>query len=128
MPLELDEVPFAWMDRALSKYRGVERPDAWVDDARPLISACQDVEGLWVGVWHPNLTAPLGFPGAPAAFARLAQEISAADPYVASLDAIVAWRRARRGIRARQVAPDGRVELAGDTGRAAGRMRLEVPT
>ena len=31
--LPLDEVPFTWMDRALSKYRGIERPDAWIDDA-----------------------------------------------------------------------------------------------
>src|SRR5437667_11012688 len=28
--------PFAWMDRALSKYRGVERPGAWAEDALAL--------------------------------------------------------------------------------------------
>src|SRR5256885_8202858 len=49
-----------WMDRALSKYRGVEDPERWVAAGLALARACRDVEGLWVGVWHPNLTAPLG--------------------------------------------------------------------
>jgi hypothetical protein len=108
----LDEVPFAWMDRALSKYRGVEDPEAWIDDALVLARSCREVEGLWVGVWHPNLTAALGFPGAPAAYERLLDALLAEHPFVGTLDAIVDWRAKRRGLRIARVAADGRCELS----------------
>ena len=109
----LDEVPFAWMDRALSKYRDVEEPEAWIDDALALARGCRDVEGLWVGVWHPNLTAALGFPGAPAAYERLLDALLADRPFVGTLDEIVDWRARRRALRVERVAEDGRCELSG---------------
>jgi hypothetical protein len=108
----LDEVPLVWMDRALSKYRGIEDPNAWVDDALELATAARAVEGLWVGLWHCNLTPPLGYPDAPAAYARLLAEVMRESPYVATLERLVAWRRARRAIRATAVAPDGRCSLS----------------
>jgi hypothetical protein len=109
----LDEVPLVWMDRAQSKYAGVEDPDAWVNDALTLATTSREVEGLWVGLWHPNLTAALGYPDAPAAYERLTREVLAANPppFVAPLGELVAWRAARRQARARTVAPDGRVDL-----------------
>jgi hypothetical protein len=105
------EAPFAWMDRALSKYRGVEDPDAWAADALELAHRCRDVEGLWVGVWHPNLVDALGFPGAPPAYERLLDAILADRPFAATLDTLVAWRVARRALRFTRVAEDGRGEL-----------------
>jgi hypothetical protein len=123
-PLPLDAAPVTWMDRALSKYRNVEEPGAWVADALALASACRAVEGLWVGVWHTNLVPALGYPGAPEAFATLAQGLAAAGAYLGSLDELVAWRRRRRAVRVRAVAPDGRVELAGPAGAA---VALETP-
>jgi hypothetical protein len=108
----LDEVPFAWMDRALSKYRGIEDPEAWIDDALALARGCRDVEGLWVGVWHPNLTDALGFPGAPAAYERLLDALLADRPFVGTLDEIVDWRVRRRALRVARVAEDGRCELS----------------
>lgn len=109
----LAEVPFAWMDRALSKYRGVEDPGAWVADALELARACREVDGLWVGVWHPNLVPALGFPGAPAAYERLLDGLVAERPYLGTLDELVAWRDARAGLRIDRVAPDGRMDLVG---------------
>lgn len=108
----MDEVPFTWMDRALSKYRGVEEPEAWIDEAVALAQSCCDVEGLWVGIWHPNLTDALGFPGAPAAYRRLLDTLLADAPYVGTLDEIVAWRAERRALRIERLAEDGRYELA----------------
>ena len=108
----LDEVPLVWMDRALSKYRGIEDPNAWVDDALELAATARAVQGLWVGLWHCNLTPPLGYPDAPAAYRRLLAEIMRESPYVATLDRLVAWRRARRAVRATAVAPDGRCSLS----------------
>ncbi len=105
----LDEVPLHWMDRALSKYRGVENPDAWVDDALELAELCRKTEGLWVGLWHPNLTPALGFPGAPAAFERLARTVVAQDPFIAPAGQMATWRAARRLVRAERIAPDGSV-------------------
>ncbi|MGH7606941.1 MAG: hypothetical protein ACREME_06345, partial [Gemmatimonadales bacterium] len=109
----LVEVPLTWMDRALSKYQGVEDPRVWVDEALDLARTCRDVEGLWVGLWHPNLTGPLGFPGAPAEYRRLVGAITRdpSAPYVDAMGAIVEWCAARQGVRARSVAPDGRVDL-----------------
>ncbi len=112
-PSGLSEVPLVWMDRALSKYAGVEQPDRWVDDALALARACRDVNGAWVGLWHPNLTPALGFPGAPRAFRRLVEVLLGGLPWADRADRLVAWREARRGLRAVRVAPDGRVELAG---------------
>jgi hypothetical protein len=117
----LDEVPFAWMDRALSKYRDVEDPHAWIDDALVLARSCRDVEGLWVGVWHPNLTDALGFPGAPAAYERLLDALLADRPFVGTLDEIVDWRARRRALRVARVAEDGRCELSD-----ASTVRLET--
>jgi len=120
-PVGMDEAPFTWMDRALSKYQHVEAPDVWINDALALADVCQDVGGLWVGIWHPNLAPALGFPGAPAAYARLASELVTRGAYVAPLGELVAWRRARRALRAIECSDDGRVRLA----RSA---KADVPT
>jgi hypothetical protein len=117
------EVPFAWMDRALSKYRNVEDPDAWVTDALELARAAREVEGLWTGVWHPNLVPALGFPGAPAAYARLLDSLQDAAPFSAPLDELVSWREARARLRIVRLAPDGRLQTAGAEG-----VPLEVPS
>jgi hypothetical protein len=69
--------------------------------------AARQVDGLWVGLWHPNLTTPLGYPGAPDAFAQLLDELRALQPYCGRLHDIVAWRQARRTARARSIAADG---------------------
>jgi hypothetical protein len=106
---ELDELPLIWMDRALSKYRGVEDPGAWVDDALALAEHCRALEGLWVGLWHPNLTPALGYPGAPAAYERLARTIATQEPYVATAAELAAWRAVRRAVGAERIAPDGSV-------------------
>jgi hypothetical protein len=120
-PLALDEAPFIWMDRALSKYRGVERPDAWVDDAFALAEECRSVNGMWVGIWHPNLTPALGYPGAPAAYARLVAGMVDRGAWIAPLGELAAWRRSRRATRALAIAPDGTPVLAAGT-----RVALEV--
>ena len=106
--LDLQEAPVVWMDRALSKYAGVEDPDAWIAEGVSLAEVCRDMNGLWVGVWHPNLTPPLGFPGAPAAFAALLDRLIALEPYLAPLGRLVDWRIARRNVRVRGILPDGR--------------------
>ena len=108
----LDLVPFAWMDRALSKYRGIEAPEAWVSDGLELAAACRAVRGVWVGVWHPNLTPALGYPGAPEAFVALLDGLLQGRPWVATLDEIVTWRRARRSQRVLALKPDGTPVLA----------------
>jgi hypothetical protein len=108
----LDEVPLIWMDRAQSKYQGVEDPAQWVDDALQLATTCRRVDGMWVGLWHPNLTPPLGYPGAPPAYARLVDTLMADRPYVAPLDRVVAWRTLRRSVRGR-LTPDGQVTPVG---------------
>lgn len=108
----LDLVPFAWMDRALSKYRGIEAPEAWVSDGLELAAASRAVQGVWVGIWHPNLTPALGFPGAPEAFVALLDGLLQHRPWVATLDEIVAWRRARRTQRVLALQPDGTPVLA----------------
>jgi hypothetical protein len=121
----IDEVPLCWMDRSLSKYRGIEDPRTWIKDALKMAQRSRNVGGLWVGVWHPNLVPALGFPGAPEAFAELAQGIAAGDPCLASLGELVAWRRARRGARVRSLAPDGRIELSTPDGVS---VALEEPS
>ncbi|HEY6808781.1 MAG TPA: hypothetical protein VI160_08325 [Gemmatimonadales bacterium] len=120
----LTEVPLHWMDRAQSKYQHVEDPGAWIADAEELAGAARAVDGLWVGLWHPNLTPALGFPGAPAAYARLLSALLERPdrPHVAPLAELVAWRGARRNARARRVAEQGTVEFAG------GSVPLEDPS
>jgi len=124
-PLELDLMPLIWMDRAQSKYAGIERPEAWIDDAVELASRCRDVEGLWVGLWHPNLTAALGYPGAAAAYRDLLARLSTMDPWVAPLGQIRDWRRVRRSTRALGVRPDGSVDARCSGRSAVGFPRLE---
>ncbi|MFI5279116.1 MAG: hypothetical protein ACHQU1_01365 [Gemmatimonadales bacterium] len=120
----IDEVPLCWMDRALSKYRAVEDPHIWVRDALKMAQRSRAVNGLWVGVWHPNLVPALGFPGAPEAFTELAQSIAAGDPHFGSLGELVHWRRVRRSARVKSLAPDGRIEVVADGGAA---VALEEP-
>ncbi len=79
MPLDL--VPLVWMDRALSKYAGVEEPGRWIEDARELARECKAAEGVWVGLWHPNTMEALGFPGAEPAFVSLLQALADDRPY-----------------------------------------------
>jgi len=112
--LTIDEVPVIWMDRALSKYRGNEDPDAWVGDGLELADACRAVEGLWTGVWHPNLAPALGFPGAPGAYARLLDALLGREPYVGTVGELVRWRRRRRNARAEHVGADGAARVVAD--------------
>lgn len=109
MPLDL--VPLVWMDRALSKYAGIEEPGRWIEDARDLARECKEVEGVWTGLWHPNTMESLGFPGAEPAFVSLLQALADDRPYFASAHKIVQWRRFRRSVRAARVSADGRVVL-----------------
>ncbi len=125
VPGSLVEVPFCWMDRALSKYRGVERPLDWVADAVALARTCREVEGLWVGVWHPNLTPALGYPGAPAAFVALLKALAADDPWFATLEDVVRWRATRRSFRIRAMTLDGRVARSGSSGASPSTVALE---
>jgi hypothetical protein len=112
-PLDIQETPVIWMDRALSKYAGVEDPEAWITEGVALADACRATQGLWVGVWHPNLTPALGFPGAPAAFAALLDRLLARQPFLAPLDRLVEWRVARRAVRVRGILPDGTPDAYG---------------
>jgi peptidoglycan/xylan/chitin deacetylase (PgdA/CDA1 family) len=105
--IALEEAPLTWMDRALSKYRGIEVPALWVDEGLALARAARDEEGLWVGLWHPNLTRPLGFPGAVEEFRRLVVTIQSLQPFIAPLGVITQWRRARRSLVARDLSPQG---------------------
>ena len=106
----LDVVPFCWMDRTQSKYLGVEAPGEWSRVALETAAQCRAVEGLWCGIWHPNLSAPLGYPQAPEAFSELARGL-AKDPtaWLAPLGAIVDWRRRRRTAAAIGVGTAGEV-------------------
>jgi len=110
----IDLVPLVWMDRALSKYAGVEDPEAWISDALELAAEVRAVDGLWTGLWHPNLTPALGYPGAPAVYARLVGGLVEQAPYVASLTSIVEWRAARRAVRISHFAEDGRAAVSGN--------------
>jgi hypothetical protein len=109
--LPLDLLPLVWMDRALSKYAGVEEAGRWIEDARELARECKDAEGAWVGLWHPNTMEVLGFPGAEPAFVSLLQALADDRPYFASAHKIVQWRRFRRSVRAARVSADGKVVL-----------------
>lgn len=103
------EIPFCWMDRALSKYRGIEDPAVWIEDAMALATECRRVEGLWVGVWHPNLVPALGFPGAPEAFAALLGALSSEAPFFGTLRDVLEWRLMRRAARVQSVSADGEI-------------------
>jgi hypothetical protein len=118
-PMPLDLLPLVWMDRALSKYSGVEDAKRWIEDATELMVECRAVEGAWVGLWHPNSTEALGFPGAEAAFVHLLQTLAADRPYFATARKIVEWRRFRRSVRAARVTADGRVTLTAAGGHAS---------
>lgn len=109
--LPLDLVPLIWMDRALSKYAGVEEAGRWIEDARELARECKAVEGVWSGLWHPNTMEALGFPGAEPAFVSLLQALADDRPFFGSAQKIVQWRRFRRSVRAARVSADGRVML-----------------
>ncbi len=116
MPLDL--VPLVWMDRALSKYGGVEEAQRWIQDGLELARQSRAVEGAWVGLWHPNLTEALGFPDAEPAFVHLLQTLADDRPYFASARKIVEWRRFRRSVRAARISADGRVTLTAMPGQA----------
>jgi len=124
-PAALDEVPLVWMDRTLSKYHGLEDPRAWTRDALETAMTARSVEGLWVGLWHPNLVSALGFPGGPEAYRAFATELLAVNPYIASLDDLVLWRRARRAVRIARVSPSGVVEAYSLNTSPAQRIMLE---
>jgi hypothetical protein len=114
--LPLDIAPLVWMDRALSKYGGVEEPGRWVEDARDLMRECKAVEGAWVGLWHPNTTEALGFPGGEPALVSLLQAMADDRPFFGSAHKLVQWRRFRRSVRATHVAADGSVALSTTAG------------
>jgi hypothetical protein len=114
--LPLDLLPLTWMDRALTKYAGIEEPGRWIEDARELLLACKAVEGMWVGLWHPNTLEALGFPGAEPAFVSLLQALADHRPYFGSAQKLVQWRRFRRSVRASRVASDGRILLTTTAG------------
>lgn len=114
VPVGLEEVPFCWMDRAQSKYQGVEDPARWIDEATDLADACEQVQGLWCGIWHPNLTPSLGFPGAPDAFAQLVKRLAARGPWFGTMDQIVRWRLGRRSLRVISASDAGPPTVRGD--------------
>jgi peptidoglycan/xylan/chitin deacetylase (PgdA/CDA1 family) len=120
----IDEAPFVWMDRALSKYQRIEDPAVWIDDARATARSCREVDGLWTGIWHPNLDDALGFPGAPAAFEKLLRDLLEHSPWSGTLGEIVEWRRERRAARG-SVDASGRVRLRAPAGKH--RLSLEDP-
>jgi hypothetical protein len=117
-PLPLDLLPLMWMDRALSKYAGVEEAERWIEDGLELVDECRAVDGVWVGLWHPNTTEALGFPGAEPALVRMLHTLASDRPYFAAARKIVEWRRFRRSVRAARVTADGRVWLTAGAGHA----------
>lgn len=111
-PRSLEVVPLAWMDRVQSKYQGDENPSNWILQALDLADACRETGGLWCGLWHPNLTTPLGYPGALAAYAGLCNGLAQRAPWFCTLSEAVTWRRWRRSLRALR-AQEGAISLAG---------------
>ena len=108
-PIDIDLAPLTWMDRAMSKYSGVQDPSRWIDDALALAQAVREVNGMWVGLWHPNLAGALGYPGAPEQYRRLVHELRASGAYIAPLGELLAWRKRRRAFRVRHVAAEGSI-------------------
>jgi hypothetical protein len=111
-PRALELVPLAWMDRVQSKYQGDENSANWVLQALDLADACREMGGLWCGLWHPNLTAPLGFPGALEAYATLCNGLAQRAPWFCTITDAVTWRQRRRTLRAVRV-QEGGISLAG---------------
>jgi hypothetical protein len=109
----VESVPLTWMDRAMSKYQRVEDPRAWIDDGLQLAGTVREVEGLWVGLWHPNLVTPLGYPGAERVFPALLDGLLGEAPWACTVGAAVQWRAARRGVRAVKVGVEG-MQLSAD--------------
>lgn len=95
-----DRAPLVWMDRTVSKYQRIEQTARWIDDATQLADICADVEGLWVGLWHPNVTTSLGYPDGESAYRALLRMLSERRPFIAPVGQIVEWRRRRRLARA----------------------------
>jgi hypothetical protein len=114
----LDLVPFSWMDRTLSKYSGIEAPDAWIADGLDLADRCRAAEGLWAGIWHPNLVPALGFPDGHEAYGALLQGLARERPWFATHQQLVVWRRARRATIATAVDGQGRVSARAPLGGA----------
>ncbi len=112
----LELVPLTWMDRVQSKYQGNEDPASWIAQALELADTCRDAGGLWCGLWHPNLTAPLGFPGAPEAYAHLCEQLAQRSPWFCTLSEAVSWRQRRRSARAVHVQDSGAVTLSASSG------------
>lgn len=110
-PIDLDEAPFTWMDRALSKYQKIEDPMRWIADGLALADECQNAQGMWVGIWHPNLTTALGFPGAVPAYSALVQGLVDRNAFIAPIGDLVAWRSARRNAIATASLADGSVAV-----------------
>lgn len=113
-----DRVPLVWMDRTLSKYQRIEQPARWIDDATQLAQVCAEVEGLWVGLWHTNITTSLGYPEGERAYRVLLQMLRERRPFIAPLADIVEWRRRRRRARATAIDERGRPVASPDTGDA----------
>ena len=113
-----DRVPLVWMDRTVSKYQRIEKPARWIDDATQLAEVCADVEGLWVGLWHTNVTTPLGYPEGEQAYRSLLRMLRERRPFIAPVAEIVEWRRRRRHARAIAVDERGRPVASRDTATA----------
>jgi hypothetical protein len=111
-----ERVPLVWMDRAVSKYQRIEQPTRWIDDATQLAEVCAEVEGLWVGLWHTNVTTSLGYPEGEQAYRTLLQMLRERRPFIAPLAEIVEWRRRRRHARATAIDERGRPVASPDTG------------
>lgn len=107
-----DRVPLVWMDRTVSKYQRIEQTARWIDDATQLADICADVEGLWVGLWHTNVTTTLGYPDGERAYRALLEMLAERRPFIAPLAEIVEWRRRRRRARATGLDPRGRPAAA----------------
>ncbi len=120
----LEAVPFCWMDRTQSKYQGIEEPSEWARVALETAARCKEVEGLWSGIWHPNLSAPLGYPGAPEAYRTIVRGL-VSDPtvWVTTVGEVVRWRKGRRAVGAVGIGAAGEVKARGPVGTA--RFRLE---
>jgi len=109
----IQEIPFMWMERALSKYQGNEDPAAWTQDGLRLAESAQRAEGLFVTIWHPHVTSKLGYPGAFAKYQDLVKSLLEGNPFCAPLEVIHAWRTWRRSLRAKGISSDGEVWVEG---------------
>ena len=124
--IDLELVPLMWMDRSLSKHAGIEDPKRWVDEAITLAEECEAVEGLWVGLWHPNMTTALGYPGAEQQIPRLLDHLHDRGAFIAPVGEIVSWRKARREVFVDKIAEDGRFQLRSKGGVGYGRIPTEA--